>query len=146
MNTRSPEDSPDARERIRTFIESTRFEQAITALILANAVTLGLESSPAVLTRFGGWFHLVDRAVLAVFVAELLARLFVYRGRFAHDPWRVFDLAIVGIAVMPVGGAISVLRALRVLRMLRLVSLVPSVRGVASALLSALPAMASILA
>ena len=39
----------------------------------------------------------------------------------------------------------SVLRALRVLRVLRLVSLVPSMRGVISALLTALPGMASII-
>jgi len=95
--------------------------------------------------RFGDWFRLIDRMVLAIFVAELLARLFVYRSRFAHDPWRVFDLLIVGIAVMPVGGAFSVLRSLRVLRMLRLVSLVPSMRGVVGALLSAMPGMASII-
>ena len=28
-------------------------------------------------------------------------RAFVYRGRFFHDPWRVFDFVIVGIALMP---------------------------------------------
>ncbi|MDZ4805789.1 MAG: ion transporter [Candidatus Eisenbacteria bacterium] len=145
INTNHPESSSGVRERVRALIENTRFERAITGLILANAITLGLESSPAIVARFGDWFRLIDRMVLAIFVAELLARLFVYRSRFAHDPWRVFDLLIVGIAVMPVGGAFSVLRSLRVLRMLRLVSLVPSMRGVVGALLSAMPGMASII-
>ncbi len=145
ISTNHPEGSPDARARVQTLIESTRFEQAITGLILANAITLGLESYPAIVSRYSDWFLLIDRTVLAIFVAELLARIFVYRDRFFRDPWRVFDLAIVGVAVMPVGGAFSVLRALRVLRMLRLVSLVPSMRGVVSALLSAMPGMASII-
>ena len=136
--------APSPRERVRVLIEDGRFEWAITALIVANAVTLGLETSPAVVARLGGWLLVVDRTVLAVFVVELLSRLFVYRRRFFQDPWRVFDFAIVGIAVMPASGAFSVLRALRVLRVLRLVSLVPSMRGVVSALLTAVPGMASI--
>jgi len=145
MSTSMPASAPSLRERIRDLIESVYFERAITALILANAITLGLETSPSVMARLGGWLHLIDRTVLVVFVAELLARIYVHRGQFLRDPWRVFDLVIVVIAVMPAGGAFSVLRALRVLRVLRLVSLVPSMRGVISALLSALPGMASII-
>jgi voltage-gated sodium channel len=76
---------------------------------------------------------------------ELLLRFSVYRSRFFNDPWRVFDFVVVGIALMPASGPFSVLRALRILRVLRLVSLVPSMRGVVSALLKALPGMASII-
>ena len=135
---------PSPRERVRVLIEDVRFERAITALIVANAITLGLETSPAVVARFGDLLHAIDRTALGVFVVELLSRFFVYRRRFFHDPWRVFDFVIVGIAVIPASGAFSVLRALRVLRVLRLVSLVPSMRGVVGALLTALPGMASI--
>lgn len=136
--------APRPRERVRVLIEDVRFERAITVLIVANAIALGLETSPAVVARVGGVLHVIDRTVLGVFVVELLSRVFVYRSRFFHDPWRVFDFAIVGIALMPASGAFGVLRALRVLRVLRLVSLVPSMRGVVSALLTALPGMASI--
>jgi voltage-gated sodium channel len=132
------------RERVRFFIESARFERAITALIAANAITLGIETSAAAVARFGPWLHAFDRLVLGVFVVELLLRFFVYRGRFFQDPWRVFDFIVVGLGLMPAGGAFTVLRALRVLRVLRLVSLVPSMRGVVGALLTALPGMASI--
>ncbi len=125
-------------------IEDVRFEKAITAPIVANGITLGLETSPAVVAHVGGLLHVIDRTVLGVFVVEVLSRVFVYRSRFFHDSWRVFDSAIVGIALMPASGAFSGLRALRVLRVLRLVSLVPSMRGVVSALLTALPGMASI--
>ena len=136
--------APGLRERVRVLIEGVRFETAMTALIVANAITLGLETSPAVVARIGGVLHVIDRTVLGVFVVELLSRVFVYRSRFFHEPWRVFDFAVVGIALMPASGPFSVLRALRVLRVLRLVSLVPSMRGVVSALLTAVPGMASI--
>lgn len=145
MNTTASEPAPGLRVRVRALIEQPRFDQAIIALIVANAITLGLETSPAIVARFGDVLHAIDRTVLGIFVVELLLRLFVYRGRFFHDPWRVFDFVIVGIALLPASGAFSVLRALRVLRVLRLVSLVPSMRGVVSALLAALPGMASII-
>lgn len=126
-------------------IEDPFFERTVTTLIVVNAITLGMETSPALATHFGEWLLLIDRAVLLVFGTELLARFFVFRSRFFSDPWRVFDFVIVGIALMPSAGAFSVLRALRVLRMLRLVSLIPSMRGVVGALLRALPGMASII-
>jgi voltage-gated sodium channel len=144
VNTSNPERAASLRDRVRGFIEGTRFERFITALIVANAITLGIETSPSVAARFGDSLHGFDRLVLAVFVVELLLRFFVHRGRFFGDPWRVFDFAVVGIAVVPAGSAFAVLRAMRVLRVLRLVSLVPSMRRVIGALLKALPGMASI--
>lgn len=77
-------------ERVRSFLESTRFERSITAPIVANAITLGIETSPPVAARFGDSLYAFDRLVLAVFVVELLLRFFVYRRRFFRDPWRVF--------------------------------------------------------
>jgi len=125
-------------------IESRRFEAVITALIVVNAVTLGLETSPVMMARFGPLLTVADAAILAVFVAELLARFVVYRSAFFRDPWRVFDLVVVAIALLPATGGLSVLRSLRILRVLRLVSVVPSLRRVVSGLVSALPGMGSI--
>ncbi|MHB2266189.1 ion transporter [Aliihoeflea sp. PC F10.4] len=130
--------------RLKMLIESRRFETFITILIIVNAITLGLETSQAVMSRFGTVLLLIDRVVLAVFVAELLARFYVYRGRFFHDPWRIFDFIVVGIALMPATGNLSVLRALRILRVLRIVSVVPSLRRVVGGLVAALPGMGSI--
>lgn len=140
-NIQGPE---SLRERVRIVIESAPFERAITTLIIANAITLGLETSPTIFARFGDWFRLVDRVVLIVFAVELLARFYVFRGRFFQDSWRVFDFVIVGTALMPAYGAFSVLRALRILRVMRLVSLVPSMRAVVGGLLKALPGMGAI--
>lgn len=145
MNTTPAGPPLGVRERVRVVIENRLFERAITALIVINAITLGLETSPAIAARCGDWLHRIDHTALGVFTAELLLRFFVYRSRFFHDPWRVFDFVVVGIALWPSSGAFSVLRALRVLRVLRLVSLVPSMRGVITALLTAMPGMASII-
>ncbi|MGH3776312.1 MAG: ion transporter [Pseudonocardiaceae bacterium] len=134
------------RERLRSRVDGDLFQRFIIAVIVINAVTLGLETSDRVVSQFGGLLHEVDRIALAIFVVELILRITAHGWRFFRDPWNVFDFIIVGIAVIPASGAFAVLRTLRILRVLRLVALVPSMRGVVEALLSAVPGMASIAA
>lgn len=130
---------------LKSLIESRRFEAVILALIVLNAIVLGLETSRSVTARFGEILTVIDRTILAVFVLELVARLAVYRLGFFRDPWRIFDLFVVGVALIPATGQFSVLRALRVLRVLRLVSIVPSLRRVVGGFVAALPGMGSIM-
>ncbi|NNU79972.1 ion transporter [Halovulum dunhuangense] len=132
------------RDRLKTLIENPRFERAILILIAVNAVTLGLETSAAVMERIGGFLKAFDKAILAVFVIEIAARLYVdFRG-FWRDPWRIFDFSVVAISLIPATGPLSVLRAFRVLRILRLISGVKAMRRVVAGLLEALPGMGSI--
>jgi voltage-gated sodium channel len=126
-------------------LRDPRAEHVVLGLIIFNAVTLGLETFPSVMSQYGGVLHALDRAVLAVFVVELAARMLVFRAAFFRDPWSLFDLFVVGIALVPVTGAFSVLRALRILRVLRLITAVPSLRRVVGGLITALPGMGSIL-
>lgn len=132
------------RERLATILAARSFETAITILIVVNAVTLGLETSDRVRSFAGPVLLTIDRAILAVFVAEIAARLYVHRLAFFRDPWNLFDFAIVGIALAPATGPFQVLRGLRILRVLRLVSVVPSLRRVVTGLVAALPGMGSI--
>ena len=126
-------------------LATRRFEAFITALIVLNAITLGLETFPAVMERMGGVLIALDRAFLAVFVVEIALRLWVHRLAFFRDPWNVFDFTIVAIALVPSSGPFAVLRALRVLRVLRLISTVQSLKRVVGALVEALPGMGSII-
>lgn len=131
-------------DRLKQIVMSPRTERIILVLILINAVTLGLETSPTVMDRFGAALLFLDKAVLAVFVVEVLARIVVHRLSFFKDPWSLFDFAVVAIALLPSTGALSVLRALRILRVLRMITIVPSLKRVVGALISALPGMGSI--
>jgi len=134
-----------SRERVRDLVESDRFQRVVVTVILINAATLGLETYHAVETRLGGVLHVIDRAALGFFVVELLLRLYAYRLRFFRDSWSIFDFLVIGMSLVPSSGGLSVLRALRILRALRLVSVVPGMRRVVTALLSAIPAMISII-
>jgi voltage-gated sodium channel len=131
-------------QNLKSAVESTVFTTFIMALIILNAITLALETSPTVMASIGPVLNVFDRIVLAIFVIELTLKLIVYRWDFFRSGWNLFDSAIVTIALIPATGPLTVLRALRVLRVLRLVSLLPQMRRVVEALGHALPGMASI--
>lgn len=120
-------------------------ERVVLGLIIVNAITLGLETIPVVMTAHSDILSALDDAILVVFVVELSARIAVQKGRFFRDPWNLFDFLVVAIALVPTTGSLSVLRALRILRVLRLVTTVPSLKRVVSGLVTALPGMGSIL-
>ncbi len=131
---------------IQNFVEHTRFVQFITALILINAVTLGLETDQEIIAKYGSVLFTIDKIILIIFTIELLLKMFAYRLGFFKSGWNIFDFAIVTIAWIPASGPLSVLRALRILRILRLLSVVPQMRRVVSALGHSIPGMASVVA
>jgi voltage-gated sodium channel len=132
--------------KLRGVVESRGFQYTITAIIVLNALTLGLETSPAVMGAVGPALLFLDAAFLWVFTIEIGLKLWLYRARFFRDGWNNFDFLIVAVAWLPAAGPLSVLRALRIMRVLRLVSVVPQMRSVVSALFRALPGMGSIVA
>lgn len=134
------------RQRLKAWLEMPLVQRSLIALILVNAVILGLETSPTVMAGWGPWLIAADKAILAVFVVEIALRLIAHRLSFFRDPWSVFDFAVVAIALIPASGPLAVLRALRVLRVLRLITLVPSMKRVVGGLLSALPGLGSVTA
>ncbi|MEZ5930511.1 MAG: ion transporter [Alphaproteobacteria bacterium] len=130
---------------LKSVVEAERTRMLIVVVIVINAIVIGLETSPAAMEIAGPLLKAIDLAALAVFVVEIGAKLAVYRLAFFRDPWNIFDFAIVGTALLPAESGISVLRALRILRALRLVSVMPKMRTVVQALLSAVPAMGSVI-
>ena len=114
------------------------------ALIIVNAIILGLETVPEAMAAYGPLLLAVDKVILGIFVVEILLRIFVYRLAFFRDPWSLFDFSVVAIALIPASGPLAVLRALRILRVLRLLTLVPSMRRVVGALLGSIPGLSSI--
>ena len=128
----------------RHWVERPRVQQAIMALIIINAIILGLETVPTVMAGYGEILITIDKFILGVFVIEILLRIIAHRLRFFRDPWSIFDFAVVGIALVPSSGPFAVLRALRVLRVLRILTIVPSMRRVVGALLDSIPGLSSI--
>ncbi len=132
------------RERVGAFFERASVRNTILAVILFNSILLGLETSSAVMERFGPLVAGLDLACLAIFVVELGGKLYAQRLAFFRSGWNVFDFLIVGISLVPGAQTLSVLRALRILRVLRLISALPRLRRVVEGFITALPGMGSV--
>jgi voltage-gated sodium channel len=136
--------SPGLQARLAHFVEQPHVQNTIVAVILLNAITLGLETSPRVVEATGPWLAVLDHVILGIFVVELATKLIAYGARFFLSAWNIFDLLIVGISLVPGSGSFTVLRALRVLRLFRLLSVVPRMRVVIESLVQAIPGLGSI--
>ncbi|KNC66144.1 ion transporter [Pseudoalteromonas ardens] len=130
--------------KLTSLVEAQWFQNFLVAVILFNAITLGLET-----TQFGkdnaAILHKIDFVILLIFTIELILKLVVYRLKFFKSGWNWFDLIIVAVSWVPSSGPLSVLRAFRILRVLRLFSIVPQMRRVIGALGHSLPGMASVI-
>ena len=132
------------RENLAEFLAKPQVSNAIVAVIILNAITLGMETSEVLMDRAGPLIVLIDRLCLAIFVVEIVLKLVAHGGRFFRSGWNIFDFVIVGIALVPSAQGLSVLRALRILRVLRVISVAPSLRRVVEGFVTALPGMGSV--
>lgn len=137
---------PAWRRRVAGWVDGPRAQAFVTAVILVNAVELGLQTDAGLASSFGPLLRGIDLACLAVFVVELLGKLLAYQGGFWRSGWNVFDVAVVAIALVPGAGPWAVLRSLRVLRVLRLLTVIPQLRRVVAAFLHAIPGLAGVVA
>jgi voltage-gated sodium channel len=132
------------RARIADILDRSWVKNGIIAVIIFNALILGLETSDSVMARAGALILTLDALCLTVFVVEIGLKLVAHGRRFFASGWNLFDFAIVAIALVPAGQGLAVLRALRILRVLRVVSSTPRLRRVVEGLFSALPSMGSV--
>lgn len=133
------------RLRLGAFVESAPVQHFVVAVIVFNAIILGLETSKEAMGDFGTALVFLDKFCLLVFLVEISARLLVYRLDFWRSGWNVFDFAVVVVALVPGAGPWAVLRSLRVLRVLRLLTAIPSLRKVVSAFLHAIPGLGGVI-
>src|SRR5687768_3812088 len=127
---------------------SPAFEHLITALIILNAILLGMETYPALRDRFDGWMMLGNRLVVAVFVIEALMKLTAVAPRFNRyfaDPWNQFDFLVVVFSLIPAAGPFATIARLgRLMRVLRLISAVPELRLIVTTLVRSIPSMGNV--
>lgn len=146
IETPAPPLPGQLRARARALVDSDGFSRTVLAVILFNAVLLGLDADVRTHADFGGLITVFDALVTGVFVVEIGLKLFVYRTAFLRSGWNFFDMGVVLISLIPDAGAFLVLRVLRVFRVFRVFSVLPALRRVIDALLKAIPGMGAILA
>lgn len=132
------------RTKLARWLETPMVINGVMAVIIFNAILLGMETSEPLMTRFGGLIVALDKLCLAVFVVEIGLKLVAHGGRFFRNGWNLFDFVIVSVALVPAAQSLSVLRALRILRVLRVISAAPRLRRVVEGFVLALPGMGSV--
>jgi voltage-gated sodium channel len=137
----------DRNGALARLVDSHAFTTAVLAVIVANAVVLGLQTYDGIVARRGDLLELLNDLFLAVFVGELALRLASYGRRprdFFRSGWNVFDLVIVAIAFVPGLQANStLLRLARLARVVRVVRLLPDLRVLLLAVARSLPPLFS---
>ncbi len=127
--------------------DSRAFNGAVFAVILANAVVLGLETYDSVVRDWGDTLATLNDVFLGVFVVELAIRLTAFGSRpqdFFRSGWNVFDFVVIAVAFLPgIRDSSTLLRLARLARIVRVVRLLPDVRLLVTATIRSLPPLGS---
>lgn len=132
------------REKTEVVVESRWFQNLVLSLILINALILGAETVDVIAANIGPWLIMADHFILCAFVFEILLRFYASPHDYFKKGWNIFDFIIVILSLIAATSGIAAIRALRVLRVLRVVTVIPRMRIVVSALLGAIPGIASV--
>lgn len=134
------------RNAMGNFVDHAYVQRFIVFVLVLNAATLGMDTSPEIMAKYGDLINTINTIIPVIFVVEVGTR-WIARGRsFFKESWNVFDIVIISISFLPSGSAFSAIRALRILRVLHVISLVPRMRHVVAAMIRSLPQIGSILA
>jgi voltage-gated sodium channel len=139
---------PDAAARACGRIaDSSRFQGFIFAVIVANAIVLGLDTYDSVSRDAGGTLRTLNDVFIGIFVVEMTIRIAAYGRRpwnFFREGWNVFDFITVFAAFAPfIRENATLLRLARLLRVVRVVSVLPDLRVLVSGMARALPPIGS---
>ena len=125
------------------------FDIFIIALILINAVVLGLETSTGIVAEYGEWLLLSSDVILGLFIVEALLKMLAVAPRISlyfKDGWNLFDFSVIVLSLLPATGELAmVARLARLLRVMRLISTIPELRLIVSTLIRSLPGMSHVI-
>jgi voltage-gated sodium channel len=125
-----------------------RFELLTFAVILLNALVLGIETYDDVARDHGGLLSTLNDVFLGYFVVEIAIRLTAHGrspGGFFRNGWNVFDFVVVTAAFVPgIRENATALRLVRLLRVFRLISALPELRILVVGLVRSLVPLASV--
>ncbi|MGE5429388.1 MAG: ion transporter [Methylococcaceae bacterium] len=133
-------------EKTHGIVNSILFRNFILLVIIASGAIIGLETYPAVHTRFAHSFHVIDQIIIYIFLFEIILKLLANGQkpwRYFSDPWNIFDFIIVAICFIPYIDThyIIILRLARILRVFRVISILPKLQLLVNALLKSIPSM-----
>lgn len=110
------------KRKIKKLVEGSSFDLLIMSLIVINAMALGLMASDIKNITFDKILFVLDRLCMAIFVIEMLMKIYAYGLSFFKKGWNVFDFAIVAISSIPFANYFIILRTFRLFRSLKYIN------------------------
>ncbi len=136
-------------QRAAKIVNAPGFEYAIIAVIIGNAILLGMETSSDLNRRYGDLMHLGNNIALGIFIIEALMKMFALTPRphrYFKDGWNVFDFLIIVFSLIPATGNFAMIaRLARLLRALRLISTIKELRLIVAALVRSIPSVGHVI-
>ncbi len=124
------------------------FQNFILGVIVANAIVIGVETSPILMDRWGGFFHALNLIFQGIFLVEISIRLTAHAPRFQtffRNGWNVFDFTVVLLSMVPaIGSWTTLARVARLLRVTRLIAFSAELRLIISTMLRSIPSIGHI--
>ncbi len=133
----------------RKITEWPWFERIIIALILFNAIVLGIETYPVIAVPYESLLLSINRLILIIFALEAALKITAAApvfSRYFGDGWNLFDFCVVVFSLIPQTGEYALIaRTIRLLRILRLITAVPELRLIVSTLIKSLPGLGNVI-
>ena len=107
------------RTKAKNFVESKNFDLFIMSLICLDAVVFGLMTSDYFESSIGNVLFVLDRLCMAIFIVEMLLKLYVYGHKFFKSKWNVFDFTVIAVSSFSFASYFIVLRTFRLFRLLK---------------------------
>ncbi|MGN0346205.1 MAG: ion transporter [Lachnospiraceae bacterium] len=104
---------------IKKLVENMVFQNIILGVIFFNAIIMGLQTSPMIVSKIGNILLILDTICLFIFIMEIILKLLAYGIRFFIDGWNLFDLLIVMISILSSLSFLTVFRVARIFRVFR---------------------------
>ena len=134
------------KRKVKKLVEGNNFDYFILSLICIDAVALGFMTSDITNVFFDNVLFILDRLCMAIFIMEMLMKLYAYGKGFFKSGWNVFDLIVVAVSSVPFASYFIVLRTFRLFRSLKYVNKFSRLKSIINTFIALLPIFVAMLA
>lgn len=149
------------RQFVTRLVNSSAFTNFIFFVILLNSILITLQMEESTKLRWIYYFDVFDKVLMAIYIMELVLKLYAFQENFLKSGWNVIDLVIVSISILEtilfrvfsdtadlspaIFRLFRIFKALKALRAARALSFLKNLQVIVTTLLKSIPAMASII-
>jgi len=134
------------KRKIKKLLEGSSFDLLIMSLIVINAMALGLMASDIKNITFDKILFVLDRLCMAIFIIEMIMKIYAYGLSFFKKGWNVFDFGVVVVSSIPFANYFIILRTFRLIRSLRYINKFSRLKDMINTFILLLPNFLAMLA